>query len=251
MKKTLLQLVQGILNDADSDNVNSIDDTVEALQAVEIIRNTYFLMMANRDWPHTRKLIQLDSAADIDKPNYLKLPERLKRLDLFKYEKQKDGDTRKILEKVTYMHPDEFLDHISQRNSDNANVELIEDFSGARLLIFNNYAPQYFTSFDDEYLVTDSYDSAVDATLQQDKTQAVAYIVPMWNSEDDFVPDLPIEAFPALEEEAKSTFFVTIKQVVNQKAEQNSVRQNRWLARKAWRAHGGVRYDNYGRKSRT
>ena len=38
--------------------------------------------------------------------------------------------------------------------------------------------------------------------------------------------------------------------MVNEKAEQKATRQNRWLARKAWRAHGGVRYDDYGRRGR-
>jgi hypothetical protein len=68
--------------------------------------------------------------------------------------------------------------------------------------------------------------------------------------EDDYVPDLPIDAFPLLFEESKSTAFVTLKQSTNPKAEQKSSRQNRWLSRKAWRAAGGVTYEDYGRKGR-
>jgi hypothetical protein len=73
---------------------------------------------------------------------------------------------------------------------------------------------------------------------------------PKWVHMDDAIPDLPEEAFAALEEEAKSTAFVAIKQMANQKAEQKAARQNRWLSRKAWRAHGGIQYENYGRKGR-
>ena len=250
MKKTLLQIVKDILSEMDSDEVNSIDDTVESLQVAQIIENCYYEMVSNRNWPHHKKLVQLDASGDLTKPNYLKLPESLKELSFFKYETQKFGDTRKIITDVKYKHPDEFLYYISSRNSDNDNVEIIEDFSGSKLLIFNDVAPQYWTSFDDVYLITDSYDSSLDTTLQKSKSQCVAFILPTWSMTDEFIPDLPIDAFPALIEEAKSTAFFTLKQMANQKAEQKAARQSRWLSRKAWRAHGGVRYEDYGRKSR-
>jgi hypothetical protein len=35
--------------------------------------------------------------------------------------------------------------------------------------------------------------------------------------------------------------------VADQKAEQESGRQNKWLARKARRVAGGIQYPNYGR----
>ena len=249
-KKTLLQLTQDILSEMDSDEVNSIDDTVESLQVAQIIQTCYYEMMANRNWPHLRKIVQLDASGDITKPNYLKLPENLKELSFFKYETQKVGETKKVITEIKYKHPDEFLSLISNRNSDNADVQIVEDFSGAKLLILKNTAPQYWTSFDDVYLVTDAYDIGLETTLQKSKSQCVAFIIPPWTNEDDFIPDLPIDAFPALFEEAKSTAFFVLKQMVNQKAEQKASRQGRWLARKAWRAHGGVRYQDYGRKSR-
>ena len=104
--------------------------------------------------------------------------------------------------------------------------------------------------FDDYYLVTDSYDKAVDDTLQKEKTQCLGYLHPTWVHEDDAIPNLPPEAFSALLAEVKSTAFVEVKQMANQKAEQKSARQQRWLSRKAWRVEGGVRYDDYGRKGR-
>ncbi len=250
MKKTLLQIVQDTLNEMDSDTVNDIDDTVESQQVAQIAQGCYYEMLGNRNWPHTRKILQLEASGDLDKPNYMKLPENLKELVFFKYETQKVDETKIVLTDVKYKHPDEFLEYISSRNSDNDNVQVVEDFQGPKLLIFNDTAPQYYTSFDDTYLVTDAYDSAVDDTLKQAKSQIVAYIIPTWTQSNSFVPDLPIDAFPAFIEEVKSTAFFTIKQMVNQKAEQKTTRQNRWLSRKSWRAHGGVRYEDYGRKSR-
>jgi len=250
MKRTLLGLVQDILNDLDSDEVNSIDDTIESQQVANIVRTCYYEMLSNRNWPHMRKIIQLEASGDLAKPNYLKLPEGLKELSFFKYETQKDGDNRILLNDVKYKEPDSFLRLISQRNSTNTNVQTVQDFGGTKLLVFNDAAPQYWTSFDDVYLVTDAFDAAVDDTLQQEKSQCVAYIYPTWVHEDSFTPDLPIEAFSALFNESKSTASLNIKQMMDNKAEQKVSRQNRWLARKAWRAHGGVKYDDYGRKSR-
>ena len=250
MKKTLLEIVQIVLNEMDSDSVNDIDDTVESQQIAQIVQGCYYEMLGNRNWPHTRKIVQLEASGSTAKPNYMKLPENLKEMIFFKYETQKFGDTKIVLTDVKYKHPDEFLNYISARNSDNTDVDVIEDFNGPKLLILNDTAPQYYTSFDDVYLVTDAYDSAVDDTLKRAKSQAVAYIIPTWTSSNSFIPDLPIDAFPALIEESKSTAFFTLKQMANQKAEQKTTRQNRWLSRKSWRAHGGVRYDDYGRKSR-
>lgn len=250
MKKTLLEMTQNILNEMDSDEVNSINDTVESQQVANIIKTCFNEMISNRDWPHLRKLVQLDALADSKKPNYLKIPKGMKELVFFKYNVQRTDQTRTVLADVRYKQPDDFLRYISNRNSDLESVDEIKDFSGSRLMIINNAAPTYWTSFDDAHIVTDSYDNTVDDTLQASKTQCLAYMEPKWVHSDSAIPDLPEEAFAALEEEAKSTAFIVLKQMTNQKAEQKAARQNRWLSRKAWRAHGGIEYPNYGRQGR-
>lgn len=248
MKMTLLEMVQDILNDMDSDEVNGLDDTIESQQVAQIIKTCYYEMLGNRNWPHTRKLLQLEGSGSPSKPNYLRLPDNLKELSFFKYDN--GTDTKPVLQDVKYKEPDDFLRYVSARNTETGNVSIITDFSGTKLLILNDTAPQYWTSFDDTYLVTDAYDSTVSTTLMSSKSQCLAFIVPQWTRTAEAIPDLPIDAFPALLEEAKSTAFMALKQVANQKAEQKAGRQNRWLARKDWRAKGGVRYDDYGRKGR-
>lgn len=249
-KLSLLEIVVDILNDLDSDEVNSISDTIESQQVAQIVKSTYFELIGNRNWPHLKKLIQLDALGDVTKPNYLKLPERVKELIFFKYDKFSATNTKTKLDEITYKEPDAFLRLVSSRNSTLSTVTSVVDFSGSKLLIINNLPPTFWTSFDDVHLITDSYDVSVDSTLQKSKTQCLAYIEPLWSHSDDAIPDLPIEAFNALREEAKSTAFFTLKQTANQKAEQKASRQNRWLARKAWSAKGGIQYENYGRASR-
>lgn len=250
MKYTLLEMVQDILSDMDSDEVNNIDDTVEAQQVAQIIKTCYFEMIGNRNWPHLKRMIQLEHANDITRPNYLTIPDNLKELVSFKYDKVKKDEERVRLDDVVFKYPDEFLRYVSNRNNTHANISEIIDTSGVSLLIRNDIAPSYWTTFDDTFIVTDSYDKSVDDTLQRSKTQCIAYLNPSWSRMNESIPNLPIEAFPALLEEAKSTAFASLKQMVNQKAEQKSVRQQRWLSRKAWRLEGGVRYEDYGRKGR-
>lgn len=250
MKLTLLQLVQRVLNDIDSDEVNSIEDTVESSSVALTIQNCYFEMMSNRNWPHLRKLIRLENVGDTSRPNYLLAPDNLKEMELFRYESFKNGSLRLEQQEVRYKHADSFPRMVAGRNPDADNMQTVVDFNGTKLVISNNKAPDYWTSFDDKYIVTDSYDLAVDTTLQGSKSQCLAYVYPEWLQEDDFVPDLPIEAFPALLAEATSTASVNIKQMANAKSEQKATRQQRRLARKAWRLEGGVRFPDYGRKGR-
>jgi len=250
MKLTLLQLVQRVLNDLDSDEVNGIDETIESNQVALTVQNCYFEMISNRNWPHLRKLITLDNVGDVTRPNYLKATENLKEMNFFKYEKYKDGSTRLDQQEVRYKYPDEFLRLVSGRNPDATNIQTVIDFSGTKLLVVNDMAPSYWTSFDDTYIVTDSFNLAVETTLQGSKSQCLAYIHPTWIHDDDFIPDLPVEAFSALLAESTSTASVNLKQIANAKSEQKSARQQRWLARKAWRTEGGVRYPDFGRRGR-
>ena len=242
-------MVQDILSDMSSDEVNSIDDTTEALQVAQIIKSCYFEMIGNRNWPHLKKLIQLDHAGDLEKPNYLKLPVNLKELSNFKYYKTSQTGTAQYGD-VHYKTPEEFLEIVNARLSSSSSVVQIEDYGGPLLNILNNADPSYWTSFDDVYLVTDSYNSVLDDTLKRSKTQCRAVIQPEWLMSDDYVPNLPVEAFAGFLEECKSTCFLRLKQMPDNKAEQKANRQQRWLSRKAWRANGGVKYPDYGRKGR-
>jgi hypothetical protein len=205
-------------------------------------------MMVNKRWSHQRHLIQLDGLASLAKPNYLRLPERLKELTTVRYDCRKFGEDRIQFKDIKYLPVEDFLAFTSQRNSTASNVYTITDFGGTKLLIANDVAPSYYTSFDDDYIVFDAYDAAVDDTVHSAKTQCLAYILPLWETEDGAIPDLPAEAFPALLEEAKATASMVIKQVANPKAEQQATRQNRWLSRNSWRTNKEYQYPDYGRK---
>jgi hypothetical protein len=247
---TILEIVQDILNDADADPVNSINDTVESIQVAQIVKTCYFEMIANRNWPHLRKTVTLESAGDTAMPTHLKLPVGVKELLAFNYNKIKPENAKDRYDSLKYYQPEDFLRKINNRNSLDSTILKVTDFGGVSLLLRNDKQPEYYTSFDDEYIVADSWDDDIEDTLKSSNTQCLVYQDPVWSPDDSFTPDFPSEAFPALLEEAKSTAFVVLKQQANQKAEQKSRRQQRWLSRKSWRVNGGVQYPNYGRRGR-
>ncbi len=250
MKKTLLELVQDILSDMDSDEVNGINDTVESAQVAQIVRATYEAMLSNRDWPHLKRGVNLTPFSDPAFPTHVTVPDNIKRLISINYNKIRVGETRKNYQPVDWVDPDDFLRMTNAEDSTSAKVDVITDPSGIELLIRNDKAPTKFTSFDDKTLVFNSYDSSVDSSIQSSKIQARAYVFPTWSHVNSFVPDLPAEAFTALLEEAKSRAMIKLKQVSDPKAEQEARRQQSWLSRNDWVVNGGIKYPNYGRKSR-
>jgi hypothetical protein len=247
-KLTLLEMTQDIMSDMSDDDVTSIDDTIESLQVAQIIKSTYFELMGRRNWPHLRTLQTLTEVADTDTPTHMTIPALTKEIEWVKYDVAKSGETRTKFTTIKYLPPDKFLATVNNYNDDNSNVDTITDPSGVIFNIKNDVAPTYWTSFDDEYIVFNSYDSDVETYLATAKTQTSAFVEPSWSMTDAHTPDMPSEMFPTLLAEAKSTCFLRLKDVLDRKAEQQSKRGMTWLAAKAGRAEGGLRGPNYGRR---
>ena len=233
-KLTLLTMVQNILNSMDSDDVNSIDDTVESMQVATIVRECFEDLMTQRDWPFLRIKTALVGLGDTSRPTTMQMSEDLNKLIWVKYDK----------ETITYMPPEEFQDMLDSR------VELTDvvDSDGFYL----NQNPTYYTTFDDEYVVFDGYDATVDSTLQQSKSVVYGVKVADWTHEDSFIPAMPEKFFPTLLAEAKATCFINIKQQANNREERKAQRGRVVLRNEVWRNEAGeIKYNNkvnYGRK---
>jgi len=247
-KLTLLEIVQDVLNDMDSDEVDSISDTEEAVQIAQIAKTTYFEMIGRRDWPHLSKFGVLDSIGDVAKPTHLGTPDNMVRLDWFKYNKKLTGDTRNRFKDITYLHPDEFIVKTNDRDLDQTNVTEVTDYGGAKFQVLNDIQPTYFTSFDDDFIVMDSYNASLESSVQSTNTQVRIYTIPTWTTSDGFTPDLPMEAFPGYLAEVKSVSSFKLDDFADEKAEQQSIRQQKRLSVNGWTVKGGIRYPNYGRK---
>ena len=247
-KYTLLEMVQNILSDMSSDEVNSIDDTIESVQVAQIVKDTYFNIIDGRDWPHLYEMFQLNSSGDNNKPTHMSLPTGVVDLVWVKYNCRTSSDTQDKYRKIVYKSPMEFMDILDARDSDADNILVVTDDSDVPLNIFTDRAPKYYTSFDDNAIVFDAYDIDVDTTLRNSKTQCYGKMYPSWTHDDFFTPDLPVNAFSLLLNEAKAACFVKLQQAQDPKAEQYAVTQRRRMSQEAWRVTNGIKYPNYGRK---
>jgi len=250
-KMSLLAMVQDILSDIDSDEVNSIDDNYESMQVATIIKNACNAMLTSRDWPHLNKLIKLESSLSTQRPTYIKIPENVKKINSVRYDVQRVTDNgKKIYKEIIPLLPEEFLSKTNSRDSSKPNTQVSIDVNvGVELIVYNDTAPLYWTSFDDQYIVFDAFDGGIDSTIQTSKCQVSAYVLPTFELVDDYVPELPADAFPALLAKARSHAMYWLKQIADPVSESERKRQQRWMSRNSWTAQPGTKSPDYGRRS--
>ncbi len=246
-KMTLLEMTQDILSDMDSDNVNAINDSVEAIQVAQIIKTTYYNIIDGKDYDFLYEFFRLTASGTTDRPTHMSLPEDIIDLKWIKYNNKAAATDKDLYQIIEYKAPEDFMKICDVRDSTATTVKKVTDPTNIYINILNNKVPQYFTSFDDETIVFDSYLATLDSTLQQSKTQCHGKRSVAFTISDTFTPDLPVQMFTYLLNEAKSACFLTLKQMANQKAEQISVRQRRIMSEEAFRIKNGITYPNYGR----
>ena len=232
-KLSLLDMTQNILSALDSDPVDSIDETVEAVQVAELVKEAYFELLSQRDWPFLFQLAQLQGLGDLNNPTKMKIPDTWNKVKWIKYNKKE----------VEWLDPESFNDVISNRV---AQTNVI-DANGYVL----NQDPQYWTSYDDQFIIFDGYNINVDNTLQTSKSSAYGTQQASWTHMDNFVPAIPEKFFPTLLAEAKSQAFVNLKQQANAREERKATRGRMAMRNDSWKnEQGEVKYNsrvNYGR----
>lgn len=241
MKKTLLEIVKSILNDMDSEDVDSLADSVEAMQVASIVQDTFYNFVSTKQIPEHKELFKLTALSDSDYPTHFKYPASHRKTEKVWY--KDSGGTYK---EVCFADPEVFL-----KNTDGLqeNYGLVYDKNGGtELRIRNNQDPTFYTSFDDEYIVMNSYDSTVDSTLQSSKVRAFGYILPTFSITDDFTPDIDDVLFPYLLAESKSTSMSILKGDVNPKVDQAARRQKNFIQNDMFNTERANNWSNYGRK---
>lgn len=233
-KQTLLQMTQNILSALDSDPVDSIDETVEAIQVAELVKEAYFDLISQRDWPFLFVLGTLDGVGDVNNPTKMKIPDTWNKVKWIKYNKKE----------VTYADPETFHTIISQRVAQTGVI------NSAGYVI--NQDPQYWTSYDDTFIIFDGYNQSVDATLQASKSTLYGTREATWTHVDSFIPNIPEKFFSTLLAEAKSQAFVNLKQQSNAREERKATRGRMAMRNESWRNENGeAKYNtkvSYGRK---
>lgn len=228
MKYTLLDMTQAIASSMDSDEINSISDSVESMQIATVIRTAYYDLITRLNLPEHSTLFNLTASGDNTQPTLMTVPSDVAKIVTVKYNKKLSTDTAVDFRDVTYMSIDDFLARMYRLDTDAPEVgtftKLISG-SSIEFLYVDNAAPHFYTSFDDRTVIFDSYDNTVDTTLTSSKTLCYGNKVIPWTMSDGFTPDLDEPQFPLLLNESKSLAWAELKQMPHQKAEQSAKRQ--------------------------
>jgi len=251
-KMTLLEMVQDIMSDMDSDEVNAINGSAEATQVANIIKSTYYNIIDGRDYAFLYELFRMHTSGTTDRPTHMNLPDDVIDLKWIKYNTKKLSTDKDLYTKIPYKTPEEFMYITDKRDStDTTKIKVVADSTGISINVFKDRPPACFTSFDDVTLVFDGYNAVLETNLQNSKSQCWGKRSIAFTIADTFTPDLPVQMFTYLLSEAKSAAFLTFKQMANAKAEKHSITQKRRMSEEAWRIANGITYPNYGRKSNT
>lgn len=242
MRKTLLDIVQSILNDMDSEAVNSISDTVEAQQVASVVEDVFYNIIAAREIPEHKQLLQLTSLSDNTKPTHFLYPTNTKEIERLFYN---IGTSGANWSEIYFVEPIDFLNRMDEQAT---GVVVVTDvLGGTPLYIRNDRMPSYYTSFDDNHIVMDSYSATTESTLQQSKTRAYGTVYPTFSQTDNFEPDLDEAMLQYLLAEAKATCFSLFKSGIDPKVEQAAKRLKSYVQNDMYKTKRENKRPHYGR----
>ncbi len=261
MKYTLLEMTQTVLSSMDSDEINSIDDTPESKQVVQIIKTVIDDLTSRGDLASNKTPFNLVPSGDVLKPVLMHKPSTIDRVEWIKYNCLDAEDIDPVWNDMRYLPIEDFIIFTHQYNVSENNVDSFDYTSDGFTFTFNfrnDTAPQYYTSFNDSDIIFDAYDSEVDATLQASKTLCFGSKRTNFEEVDEFVPNLLPQQFALVINEAKSLAWAELKQMPHAKAEVSSRRNWRHLQKTRQTVPDGTRilsgahnFDklpNFGRK---
>lgn len=241
-KRTLLAVVQSMLSATDSDEVNTIADTMEAQQAADIVRTVFEEMVEEHDLPSTGQLFTLEDDDTTTYPTRLKIPDNVSSMEWIKYAAVtypvvEDDPIIKEYKDLIYKSPQDFSRLLDLRNPADTNVQVVSYplDDEIKLTVRTDKFPQFWTSFDDEHIWFDSWDSTNESTVIANHSKAFGKIAPTFAVEDDYIPDLPGNLFPYFEARCLARFIAHFKQEVNPKVEQAESRMRIRSQRNKWR----------------
>lgn len=230
-------MVQSILSDMDSQDVNTISDSVEAQQIASVIEDVYYTILNTREIPELKRLIKLTSLSQLARPTHFTYPSEVKEIEKLYYSTS-EGNYKEI----DYVDPLTFLNR-----QPSTGLSVLDTQAGTTLLISQDKQPSFYTSFDDNHIVMDAYDASIESTLQESKTRAFGAVFPSFTISDSFVPELDDNLLAYLLAESKSVCFSLFKNGADPKIEQSARRIKSFTTRDSYKTKQVNKRPHYGR----
>lgn len=227
MKQSLLDVVQVVLSSLDSEEVNSIGDTVEANQVALICKNVFYDMMNDVALPEKQTLFQLEASIDPDQPVLMTLPSQIVKLEGVRYNYTDTDNTLPDYREIQFVTWSEWMLRQTPVENDTTYGTMTIEKDGLTFQFWykNDEDPSYYTTFDDYTLLFNSYDVSKDTTLKKHKTMCVGRSLPLFLMQDTYIPDMDATEFPRYINKCKVRAFNELKQTANEEAAAEARRQ--------------------------
>lgn len=228
MRYSLLDMVQEIASSLDSDEVNSISDTVESNQIALLIKGVYYDIAVDIGLPEHETLFELNASGDPSRPCLMTIPTNVVTMRTLKYDVRENTDTLPLWRDIQYKPFEDFLRWVEGYRNFEDNIfsqDILFNGEAFPILYRNDKHPDFYTTADDNQVLFDSYLATDSNTLVKSKTLCMGNVYPTFLMEDNFIPDLDPSQFSLLRNKAKARAFNELKQQINEEAFSEARRQ--------------------------
>lgn len=249
-KRTILQLVAQLGEGIESDEIESLNETVEASDIASILEQTYKEILNRRTWEFmTGKVRQLDNRLPASTElNTLLIPADVKKITCLRYKDEvsdKFGD-------LLYLTACDFVEMVQSRTVTDAAITSILNEDGVELLTFTDRKPEHWTSFDEATITFDAYDVALGTGNIGVDSVIIADVMPVTDFTDPTaVLNIPERMETLVFNEALSTCNYRLRQTADPRTDRIARRQNISLRRNEVITKTDNKEATYGRNSRS
>ncbi|MEE8208003.1 MAG: hypothetical protein V3T88_03485 [Nitrosomonadaceae bacterium] len=248
-KRTILKLVQELGASIGSDEIDTLNETIEATEIATILEQTVDEIISRKRWEFLKDRVrQLDARTGGSlQLNTLNIPSDVTRVNCVKYRSDNDVETYHLL---TYKQPCDFLELVQARDPADADTIKQVNEDGVSLFIMTNIAPQFYTSFDEEIITFDAYDDTRGTGNLIADSVIIADIVPVTDYTDPAaVLNIPERMESLVFNEALSTCNYRLRQTRDPKADRVALRQHRALREQEHVTNRDFKERSYGRST--
>ena len=245
-KRTILQLVSQLGEGIESDEIESLNETIEASDIANILEQTYKEILNRKTWEFMKGHIRQLEASTLG-ANVLTIP-----ADVLKVEKITYKDSNGFFVDVTYLSAEDFMMIVQARNTANDNTIAIVNAAGVSINVRTDATPLYWTSFDEATVTFDAYDTALGIENLPTDSVIISDVMPVTDFTDPLaVLNIPERMETLVFNEALSTCNYRLRQTADPRTDRIARRQNISLRRNEVKTKTDIKEATYGRTSRS
>lgn len=175
---TMLEMVQEVGRALASDEITTMDESVEAVDITNIAAAALENMSTRREWYWRQHKVRQMLPGTGGQKTSMVLPDDVDAIEKVQYRSDIFGSNQATFSTLEFIELEKFLELVRSRDLAAPNVETLPLGDDAvPIYVYNDRPPKYFTQFDEGVIVCDAYDIAVDPSgLSSSRSMLVATV---------------------------------------------------------------------------